>query len=185
MSVDSAPCLTAWAESLGGISYPLLSDFWPHGAVAKAWGVLRTEGYAERAIFLVDCDGVIRYIDVHAIDDAPDPAVLIREIEALEPVAAHPGVSVSPGVPGEAIASPDEPGALYVYCTPWCPDCMRARTWLHANGIPYVEVDVSVDTSARERAAALNEGRLHTPTFECRGQVVVDFDEARVRDIIG
>ncbi|HBX68522.1 MAG TPA: hypothetical protein DEH25_03835, partial [Chloroflexi bacterium] len=33
ISVDHVPCLQAWAESLGGISYPLMSDFWPHGAV--------------------------------------------------------------------------------------------------------------------------------------------------------
>ncbi len=41
LSVDSAPCLKAWAESLGGISYPLLSDFYPHGRFAELYGVLR------------------------------------------------------------------------------------------------------------------------------------------------
>lgn len=176
MSVDSSPCLTAWAQSLGGITYPLLSDFWPHGAVASAYGVLRTEGYSERAIFLIDREGIIRYIDVHAIDDAPDPDALIREIEALEPERTRPDLETAPEAGSDA---------LYVYCTPWCPDCMRARNWLKANNVPFVEVDVSVDSSARARAAAFNEGRLHTPTFECRGRVVVDFDEGRVRDIIG
>ena len=72
LSVDSVPGLKAWAESLGGIQYPLLSDFWPHGAVAECYGVLRTEGYTERAIFVIDGKGVIRYIDIHDINDRPD-----------------------------------------------------------------------------------------------------------------
>lgn len=184
--MDSSPCQTAWAESLGGISYPLLSDFWPHGGVAESYGVLRAEGFSERAIFLIDQAGVIRYIDIHAIDDAPDPQVLLREIEALGPAGARGSVvPVSSGA--DAAAAPGtESDALFVYCTPWCPDCMRARRWLQAQNIPYVEVDVSIDSGARAHAAELNEGRLHTPTFECRGRVVVDFtDEAAVRDLLG
>lgn len=179
MSVDSAPCLTAWAESLGGITFPLLSDFWPHGEVARAFGVLREEGFAERAVFVIGPDGTITYIDVHAIDEAPDPAVLLAELRKLVPGAEDEVAAPQP--------SPDlDYEALYVYCTPWCPDCMRARRWLDENGIPYVEVDVSVDMDARERAAAFNAGRLHTPTFECRGRAVVDFDdEALVRDLLG
>jgi alkyl hydroperoxide reductase subunit AhpC len=69
ISVDHVPCLKAWAESLGGINYPLLSDFWPHGQVSDLYGVLRKEGYSERAIFIIDRDGIIRYIDIHAIDE--------------------------------------------------------------------------------------------------------------------
>jgi len=68
ISIDHVPCIQAWADSLGGIHYPLLSDFWPHGAVAKKYGVLRVEGYAERAIFIIDKIGIIRYIDIHDID---------------------------------------------------------------------------------------------------------------------
>lgn len=184
--MDSSPCQTAWADSLGGISYPLLSDFWPHGGVAESYGVLRAEGYSERAIFLIDPTGVIRYIDIHTIDDAPDPQVLLHQIEPLGTVSGRGGVGPVAGG-AHAPAPPGvDPDALLVYCTPWCPDCMRARRWLQAQNIPYVEVDVSVDSAARAHAAALNEGRLHTPTFECRGRVVVDFtDEALVRDLLG
>jgi alkyl hydroperoxide reductase subunit AhpC len=42
--------LKAWADSLGGIHYPLLSDFWPHGEVAQEYGVLRADGNTERAL---------------------------------------------------------------------------------------------------------------------------------------
>jgi len=44
VSVDSPYANAAWAQQLGGISYPLLSDFYPHGAVAQAYGVLRPSG---------------------------------------------------------------------------------------------------------------------------------------------
>jgi len=83
ISVDSVPCLIAWAKSLGGISYPLLSDFWPHGEVAKKFGVLRKEGYTERAIFLLDRDGIVRYIDIHDINEQPPIEPIIHCLKEL------------------------------------------------------------------------------------------------------
>jgi alkyl hydroperoxide reductase subunit AhpC len=72
ISVDSIPSHEAWQKSIGGISYPLCSDFNPHGAVAEKYGVLREQGMTERALFVIDTDGIIQYIDVHPIDDQPD-----------------------------------------------------------------------------------------------------------------
>ena len=57
---------------MGSINFPLLSDFWPHGAVAKAYGILRDGGFAERSVFIIDKQGVVRYIDVHDIGEEPD-----------------------------------------------------------------------------------------------------------------
>jgi peroxiredoxin len=77
ISVDSIFTHKAWAEGLGGISYPLLSDFWPHGAVAEKYGLMRKEdGYSDRALLIVDKAGKIRYIDV------VDP----KELPEIEPV---------------------------------------------------------------------------------------------------
>jgi len=84
ISVDSVPCNTAWEASLGGLNYPLLSDFWPHGAVAEQYGVLRDEGYTERAIIGIDKHGVVRFIDVHDINQVPDPHEVL---EAMRPYA--------------------------------------------------------------------------------------------------
>ena len=72
ISVDSVPCNKAWAKSLGGISYDLLSDFEPKGEVAKKFGVYRTEGYTERALFVIDKNGKVIYKDVHDISKQPD-----------------------------------------------------------------------------------------------------------------
>lgn len=72
ISVDSVPCNKAWAKSLGGISYDLLSDFEPKGEVAKKYGVLRPEGYTERALFVINKEGKIVYKDIHEIGQQPD-----------------------------------------------------------------------------------------------------------------
>src|SRR5439155_15522704 len=84
ISIDTIPSIKAWAKSLGGISYPLLSDFWPHGLTALKYNVLRAEGFTERAIFIVDKAGIIRYIDVHAIGDQPKNSVLFEELQKIE-----------------------------------------------------------------------------------------------------
>lgn len=83
ISVDSTDCNRAWAESLGGISYPLLSDFWPHGAVAEQYGVLRSEGFSERALFIIDADGTVRWIDVHPLERQPDNEELFEVLRKL------------------------------------------------------------------------------------------------------
>ena len=83
ISNDSGAAKKAWADSLGGISYDLLSDYHPHGDVARRYGVLRDDGLAERAIFLVDKAGVIRWTTRHSIDDQPDFEALIRQIEKI------------------------------------------------------------------------------------------------------
>lgn len=83
ISVDHVPCLKAWAKSLGGISFPLLSDFGPLGAVAKKYGVKRKEGFSERAIFVLDRYGIIRYIDIHDIKDRPKNKILFAELNKV------------------------------------------------------------------------------------------------------
>jgi len=84
ISIDTIPTIKAWAKSLGGISYPLVSDFWPHGLTALKYGVLRAEGFTERAIFIIDKHGKIRYIDIHPIGDQPKNSVLFDELKKIQ-----------------------------------------------------------------------------------------------------
>ena len=84
ISIDSTHANKAWAESLGGIRYPLLSDFWPHGEVAKRYGVLKDGGFSERAVFVIDKDGIVRYIDVHDIGEEPDREQIFDELAKLK-----------------------------------------------------------------------------------------------------
>src|SRR3954453_13289099 len=84
VSVDSALTNGAWANSLGGMNYPLLCDFWPHGGVAKGYGVLMEErGICERAIVVVDKQGKVAYVDVHETSEQPDPEVLFEVLQKL------------------------------------------------------------------------------------------------------
>lgn len=85
VSVDSSPSHAAFAKSLGGIEkYPLLSDFNPKGDVAKKYGVyLDEKGFSERAIFIIDKQGIVRYIDVHKILEAPENGQLLEVLREL------------------------------------------------------------------------------------------------------
>jgi len=65
VSVDSVFAHKVWADR-EGYEFPLLADFWPHGAVASAYGVFDSgRGVAERATFVVDRAGVIRFVEVN------------------------------------------------------------------------------------------------------------------------
>lgn len=84
ISEDNTPSQAMWIKAMHGLNFPVLSDFWPHGKVAGALGVLRSDGMAERAIVIIDKMGVIRYIDVHDINSRPDLGAIIHELEKLE-----------------------------------------------------------------------------------------------------
>lgn len=82
ISCDTVYSLKAWAADLGGLNYPLLSDFWPHGEVAKRYGVFAEAlGRPERAIIVIDANGIIRYIDVHELKEVPDETEIAEELE--------------------------------------------------------------------------------------------------------
>jgi peroxiredoxin len=83
ISVDNIPTLYAWTKEMGGLWFPVLSDFYPHGAVAKKYGILRSSGVSERALFVIDKKGIIRYIDIHNINERPRLEVLVKELEKL------------------------------------------------------------------------------------------------------
>jgi mycoredoxin-dependent peroxiredoxin len=72
VSTDPIYALRAFADQ-HGFTFPMLSDFWPHGAVASAYDVFSDEvGIALRGSFLVDIDGVLRWSVVHGIPEARD-----------------------------------------------------------------------------------------------------------------
>ena len=85
ISVDSVPSHVAFAKSIGGIErYPLLADFHPKGDVSKKYGVFIDEkGHCERAIVVVDKQGIVRYVDVHNIGEAPENAQVLEVLREL------------------------------------------------------------------------------------------------------
>jgi peroxiredoxin len=83
VSPDASPSKVAWAKSLGGIAFDLLSDFHPQNAVARLYGVERAGGVPERALFVVDKAGHVAFARVYEIGAVPDSADLGAVLERL------------------------------------------------------------------------------------------------------
>ena len=162
------------------MTYPLLSDFYPHGEVAQKFGVFREDGKSERAIFIIDKEGIIRYIDVREdIDDQPDNEDLFDVLEQLEPQAAAAYDASMPPPAAEPQAD------IVLYCTPWCGACRRARNYLDERGVEYVEINISKDRAAASRVRGWANGNETTPTFNIKGSIIVDFDKDRLDEVFG
>lgn len=85
ISVDSVDAKIAWGKSLGGISYPLVADFWPHGELAMKYGVFNaTRGRSERALIVIDKAGIVRWVKVYEPGHLPDVAELLDELKKLQ-----------------------------------------------------------------------------------------------------
>jgi alkyl hydroperoxide reductase subunit AhpC len=83
LSIDTTFALKTWATAMGGIRHPLLSDFWPHGAVAQSLGIFNEDvGMAMRALFIIDPDGVVRHSEMHT-RTLPDPAQALAALAKL------------------------------------------------------------------------------------------------------
>ncbi len=84
ISADPVPSLKAWAEKVGGLPFPLLSDFWPHGAIGKAYGVFNEErGMDARSVFLIDAQGIVRHSHVYAPGTIPESKDLLERLKVL------------------------------------------------------------------------------------------------------
>ncbi|MEV1006207.1 peroxiredoxin [Streptomyces sp. NPDC049881] len=83
VSADSFFSLRVFAEQ-EGLEYPLLSDFWPHGNVSRAYGVFDEEkGCAVRGTFIIDKEGVVRWTVVNGLPDARDLDDYVAALQAL------------------------------------------------------------------------------------------------------
>ena len=84
VSIDAQPAKAAWAKTLGPISYDLLSDFHPHGEVARKYGVFRpVEGFSERAVFVIDKAGMVAWSKIYQIPEQPPSDEVIEALASL------------------------------------------------------------------------------------------------------
>jgi alkyl hydroperoxide reductase subunit AhpC len=93
ISVDPIPCHIAWQKKdIGLLNFPLCADFYPHGEVARRYGVLREgppiPGINERCVFIIDKQGRIVFSRVYPLDQTPEVADLLRELRQLRDSAA-------------------------------------------------------------------------------------------------
>ncbi|ANZ35142.1 peroxiredoxin [Lentzea guizhouensis] len=84
ISIDSVFALKAWATQ-ENYTFPLLSDFWPHGAVAQSYGVFNDAvGMALRGTFLIDTEGVVRFAEVNGPGEARDQEAWKKAVASLK-----------------------------------------------------------------------------------------------------
>ncbi len=88
VNVDSIMNTTAWEREIGPFDFTLCSDFWPHGEVARRYGVFREHdphaGTSERAIFLVDKSGAIRFRNIYSFDEQPPIDSVLAALTSLQ-----------------------------------------------------------------------------------------------------
>jgi peroxiredoxin len=85
LSVDSVPSKKAWAENTGIKNLQMLADFWPHGGVAKAYGIFREEGgTSERANIIVDEKGKVAWVKVYEMGQLPPIDEVIEVLKKLK-----------------------------------------------------------------------------------------------------
>jgi peroxiredoxin len=85
INVDSIPSKKAWAESLEITHTRLLSDFWPHGKVAKLYGLFREkEGFSERANIILNEEQEIEFVRIYEIAELPDINEILTFLRELE-----------------------------------------------------------------------------------------------------
>lgn len=83
ISVDSVFAHKVWADR-EGYDFPLLADFWPHGEVARAYGVFNEKtGAANRGTFAVDASGVVRFAATNGPGEPRDPSVFTAALASL------------------------------------------------------------------------------------------------------
>ncbi len=151
--------------------------------MAQCYGVLRHEGYSERALFVIDKRGIIRYVDVHDIDQQPDNEELFHVLHQVEPTLVpvrhpKPTATVAP------TAQPAVDADIVLYCTPWCPDCRRVREYFKTNGIQYAEIDITRDRGAALDVRGWAGGYETTPTIKIKDQVIVGYDKEKLEKLL-
>jgi peroxiredoxin len=84
VSVDTVPSKKAWAASLGIKTTRLLSDFWPHGKVAKSYGIFRHEdGISQRVNIIIDENQKIAFFKIYKLGQLPDIKEIVDELRKM------------------------------------------------------------------------------------------------------
>ncbi|UCF66118.1 MAG: redoxin domain-containing protein [Acidobacteriota bacterium] len=171
ISVDSIFCHANWAESLGGISFPLLADFHPKGAVTRSYGLyLEDAGITDRATVIVDASGFVR----HASSVTPAGRRNIAELAALcEAVDKEHGAALAKILAPRGLGKVE---ALFVKSNcGFSRKVMLARENLHLQ--PQVPLrNVSENPAAHEQLIRLT-GKDQVPCLVVGGESIQDSDD--------
>jgi len=87
ISVESIMNSTVWEREIGPLDFFLGSDFWPHGEVSRAYGVLHEDGSSQRAVFVIDRDGIIAFSRTYPSREVPDMRDTLEVLAHLQHAA--------------------------------------------------------------------------------------------------
>ena len=171
VSIDSVYCHAAWASSLGGISYPLLADFEPKGALASSLGVyLDGAGITDRATVIIDSSGAVRYAEAVGPAGQRDIGDLAAKCEAVnaESGGTTPAFGSAPGLPAGA--------TLYVRN-----NCGASRAALLARDNLHLESALAVKNVNDDSAAAAElekaSGGTQAPCLVADGNAMLESND--------
>ncbi len=166
--MDSIHSHANWAAGIGGVSYPLLSDFHPKGEVGRSYGMyIEQAGITARATAIIDAGGTVRFSEI--VNSARDMDALAKRCEDID--AAYDGevadAPVGEGMPGDA--------RLFVKdnCGP-SRAALLARDNLHLSGVPVV--NVSRDESALDELERVT-GKRQAPALICGDKSMLESKE--------
>jgi len=174
ITVDNTHSNLAWSQSCGSARVPILSDFYPHGEVGKAYGCLAADGLDERCTVIVDKQGVVRYsmmVDRFRQQNVPELLSIASQINGGRAILNVGGVITRPALP-----------VLYVSSS--CPHCWTVRNFIMTSGMgPKIIVrEVDKDQVAMNELLSLDKNGatplLHTPQGD-----TVSGDEAIIRKL--
>ena len=171
VSVDSIFSHANWARDLGGVSFPLLADFEPKGAVGRAYGVyLEKPGIDDRATIIIDSSGIVRYASSVTPSGQRNMAELLAQCEQIDRSTMAPKQSPEggPGLPPDAV--------LYIKSR-----CGYSRATLLARDNLHLEAtlrvcNVSEDESAKADLVRLS-GKEQAPCLVLSGEVVLESND--------
>lgn len=168
ITTDGRHSNLAWSRQCGASKLRLLSDFWPHAAVSRAYGVMAQDGMAERSTVLIDSLGRVRFSQIVGRDNKHDLHALLniaRAVNGNQPLPAGNSVGVLPQV--------DIP---QLYLMHGCPACERVDTYLAHSGMsPYV-TERWIDTDPAAAAELTMAGGNGTPTMRMPDGRLVEGD---------
>ena len=164
VSIDSVYCHANWANSLGGVAIPLLSDFHPKGAVAASFGMyLGDKGITDRATVIIDAGGIVRHASSVTPAGKRDMNELLAEVQKID--AAYDG-------PTEGIAAPGLAADAVMYVKSSCgfsANALMAANNLHAN---LTVRNISEDADAK--AAFEATGATTVPCLVTGGETIAE-----------
>ena len=85
LSCDPIPALKVWAQSMGGVGHPLMSDFFPHGKASEALGIYNAEGgFPMRSVTIIDPQGIVRAFHLYPGGVLPQVDEVLAELTSLQ-----------------------------------------------------------------------------------------------------